>query len=99
MKYVNLIYDEEYEDVAILCVPDYVADDVEHITNLYAHWLYNNCDKHPFWIITEKGYRIVNATTESYIWWLNCHYIRTDEKAYIVSQHVRYNPEYPSADL
>lgn len=95
MPRINIVFDEDYGDSDIICVPQSVSDNIKHIPYDCSKWLYDNVNEHNFWSLAENGRKIVNFETESLIWWLNSFYIKDGEKAYVIIQHVECNPEYP----
>ena len=99
MKRINLLYDLEYDDVDILLVPDYIADNIESIVRHFNIWLQDSKNAQPFLKTDNKGMRYLNIETEDFLWWINNVIITDGCKAEIEKQHVPYSNEYPVAEF
>ena len=102
MKTINLIYECGYNDVDILCVPDYVADNIEYVEQEFLHWINNEPLSHLPHRFKKKdrtGHTIITLGTGEFIWWLNNLFITNGERASIIEMHGYYRPEYPSINL
>lgn len=99
MRNVNLLFEGDVDDVDIICVSSYVADNIDYVLNQYFGWMHFNIDKHSYWELDRDGVKILYYETDSFIWWLNTHYSQHDEQAYIVRQHTHLVPEYPIANF
>lgn len=97
MKKINIVFDDVLDDVDIICVPEFVANEIARIVQAFFSWMYNN--DHEYWVVNAKGQKVLTIETESFIWWLNNHYINSNEQAYIISQHGCFVPNYPTADF
>ena len=99
MKRINLIYECAYNDVDILCVPDYVADNIEYVEREFLHWINNKSLPHRFKKKDRAGNTTIMLETGEFIWWLNNLFITNGERASIIEMHGYYRPEYPSINL
>lgn len=94
---INLLYDDVLNDVDVVCVPACVAEDIMSVTQKFFSWMNNKDNIHDYRVTNAKGETVLVIETESFIWWLNEHFIKSDKKAFIVSQHDEFNPDYPTA--
>ena len=99
LKLINLLYEYDYDDVDIICVPDNVADNIEETVQHYQSWMYQNIDKHSFWRLSASGYKVLSLGTDEFLWWLNEQCIKSGEKARLISSHVKFRDELPFADF
>ena len=69
MKRVNIIYDNEYNDVDIICVPDRAVKDVEELGNQFFQWI----EEHPgpWHKVTEDGMDYIEQDTDLFLYWAN----------------------------
>ena len=99
LKLINLLYEYDYDDVDIICVPDNIADNIEETVQSYQSWMYKNIDKHSFWRFSASGCKILSLGTDEFLWWLNGQCIKSGEKAHLISSHVKFRDELPFADF
>lgn len=97
MTKVNLVFDDTYDDVDIIAVPDSLVVEIRRIGQEFLYWLPSAKDEE-YWVETD-GEKCLNAETEGFIKWLNTHYCTTTEAACIIEQHTRFCPEYPRIDF
>lgn len=98
MQKINLVYEDDYDDVDILLVPDYVAEDIQKILQEFFDWV----------AIPENGFRfkielngekVLSIDTSEVVWWLENHVIKEGESVEVLKQHTTFCPEYPRGDL
>ena len=99
MRLVNVIYGNDYNDVDLILVPQWVAQKIYDYVQEFCDWLITDPDQ-TYKRITNEGLVSYICETDGFIDWLNKHIIKSElEKATIVSQHLNYNPELPSAEF
>lgn len=97
MRLINLLFEYDYDDVDVVLVPDYIAENIESVTQLYHKWTWE--DKTHFgWKKAPDGHMYVECGTELFLWWLN-NYFREYGESTLVEAHTKYVPEYPTADF
>lgn len=99
MKKINLIYEDDYNDVDILLVPDDVADNIDDVVRCFFSWLRVEENASRFMVTTASGHKGLSVDTKEFIWWLNNIWIRNDSEAKVIVQHTSYQNEYPRADF
>ena len=99
MKKINIVFDDEFDDVDILLVPDDIADNIENVVQEFFNWVEIPENRKRFVVRIIDGYEIISFATEEFIWWLNEIKIQTPPKAEILIQHTKYIPDYPSAEF
>lgn len=113
MKLINVAYDFEYDDndnlidmgtVDILCVPDYVHDNLDEIVKKFNYWVgdevyFGEKNKHPeYWAKLDNGEVVMNVGTEHFVKWLNDNYFNCEhQKSVIIATEAEYNPSFPTA--
>ena len=108
MKLINAIYDYEYndetdemtvdDDVDILLVPDYVADNIADVVQKFENWSSEKDSgrRRVKW----NGNEILSTDTEDFIRFLNMNYFNCENKeSVMVEAHTKYRPELPSAEF
>ena len=96
MKKINLIFDEVYDDVDILLVPDDIAECIESVMLEFGRWL--SCDENAKCFRTGQGKFLAIGTSE-FLWWLNSIKITQGCKATIFTKHTECDPSLPKAEL
>ena len=99
MRRVNVVYDDDFDDVDILLVPDYVADNIERIVNEFNHWILLPENHGRFVAKVINGYEVLGIGTAEFLWWLNHVKIDIAPKASIITQHTNLVPEFPCAEF
>lgn len=99
MKKINVIFDDEFNDVDILLVPDDVAYNIEHVVQEFNQWLSLPDNRSRFVVEVINGYRVIGIGTEEFLWWLNNIQIKAEPKAAILEQHTKLIPNYPCAEF
>ena len=97
MREIYLIFEDDYEDCDVICVPDFIADNAPRYGQLFCDWLANTTDESYFVDISGKKY--LSCETEGFIRWLNNFYCNINEKAYIVKQHTSYLSGYTKIEF
>ena len=100
MKKVNIIYDDEFQDVDIIAIPDDIFGDVDKLGALFIQWVIESApkDDRDYWSIKNGEYLLIIETI-GLVKWLNNHYCKNGSKAYIVEQHTSYCSEYQSIEF
>ena len=92
MTRINIVFDDVFDDVDIIAIPDEISSKIEAIGQEFLHWV-PNAKENDYWtIIDGKKYSV--AETEGFIKWLNSGYCSETEKAYVVEAHTNYCPIY-----
>ena len=92
MTKVNIVFDDTYNDVDIIAVPDEIASKIETISQEFLYWN-PPVDDSDYWIII-NGKKYLAMETDGFIKWLNSSYCQKFIKAYVVARNTRYRPEY-----
>ena len=99
MKRVYVVFDDEFDDVDILLVPDDIADNIERVVWEFNQWLRIPENRSRFVVKIINGYGILSINTEEFLWWLNHVRIDTTQKATILTQHTKLVSDYPRAEF
>lgn len=99
MKNINIVYEEDYEDVDIVQVPDDIADDIDLVVNEFFKWVAIPENHIRFQIENAEGKTVLNIDTEEFLWWLNHIKITDESRAIIIKQHTSVCLEWPVADF
>ncbi len=78
--------DTNLENIAIIDVPEEVADNIEVIQRQFFSWLFDETNNHEYWV-TMNGIRLCSYDVDAFIKWLNI-YILKEKKAILVRRHV-----------
>ena len=97
MRSVNLLFEEEYDDVDIISVPDEIADNIDDVAQLFFKWLWIPENRQHFYVTLPDGKEALGIDTKEFLWWLNHVFLSSGKKAEIILQHTKYQPEYPTA--
>lgn len=92
MTNVNIIFDDDFEDVDIISVPDEIIPKIEEIGQEFLYWDPPESDS-DYWIVID-GIKHQVTETDGFIKWLNSHYCQNTEKACIIARNTNYCPEY-----
>lgn len=92
MTKVNIVFDDIFDDVDIIAVPDEIIPEIEKIAQEFFDWIPTTKDSDYWTIIDEKTYMI--AETDGFIKWLNTFYCKNTHKAYVVERNTDYCPQY-----
>ena len=96
MKPINLVFENDYNDVDILLVPDYVAANIDHVVMKFSKWLLNPENRKRF-LAPYKGKLELAIGTDEFLWWLNNYIILEEPTATLYKQHTKFCSAYPSA--
>ena len=97
MKMINVVFDEMYDDVDLLLVPDEIADSVDMVVWAFNNWLSVTENQQRFLVPYTNETMVLGIGTEEFLWWLNHVKIISENKASIVSQHTQFVPSFPAA--
>lgn len=99
MRLVNLLFDEEYEDVDLISVPDGIADSIDTIAQQFFRWLGDPENARRFYVTLPDGKDVLSVDTKEFVWWLNHVFLPAGQTAEIVTQHTSHHSEYPTANF
>ena len=99
MKCINIVYDDEYEDVDIVRVPRWVADDIESILQEFNEWLSIPTNKQQFLRRHTDGRMVLSIDTPDFLWWLENIKIAEKHTTEIVKHHTIFDPNLPTAEF
>ena len=100
MRGINLLFDEDYQDVDILEVPEKIAANIESIVREFNAWLCIPCNGARFLVETASEKKVLAIGTKEFVWWLNnvkLEEFDEKEKVKIVKQHTDYDDSLPTA--
>ena len=92
MTKVNIVFDNAFEDVDIIAIPDEFESKIEAIGQEFLDWIPHVNDEDYWTIIDNHKYSV--AETDGFIKWLNSHYCLKSEKACVVLRNTSYCPLY-----
>lgn len=95
MKTINIVFDDVYNDVDLLLVPDEIADDVDMVISEFNKWLSVPDNQQRFLVPYAGESMVLSIGTEELLWWLNHVKIIGENKASIVRQHTQFVPSFP----
>ncbi|MBQ3100226.1 MAG: hypothetical protein IJC50_04465 [Clostridia bacterium] len=99
MKYLNIIYEECYDDADIICVPDSIYDNIKEIVTQFLNWLPDAPKTDPdYWWLREDGNYGQILETVGFIKWLNNTHCQNEGNAFIVKQNTNWDPEFGRID-
>ena len=99
MKFINILYADKYDDVDILCVPDFVHDNVDTIVQKFFDWA-SSTREHGYFVKDDNGREILAVGTDELVKWLNDNYIQYEnQEIVVVESHTKYNPNYSSTGI
>ena len=99
MRLVNLLFDEEYENVDILSVPDDIADNIDNIAQEFTRWIWFPENRQQFMVTLSDGKECLSFDTKEFLWWLNNIFLSPGQTAAIYLQHTSFHPEHPTANF
>ncbi len=91
MVKINILFDDSFDDVDIISIPNDIASNIEKIAQEFLDWLPFAEDDYYWAVIGGKRYNV--CETEGFIKWLNSVYCKGIEKAFIVKKHTNYCPK------
>lgn len=92
MTNINIVFDDVYDDVDIIAVPDEIVPKIEELGQEFLFWIPTAEDSDYCTIIDEKKCSV--AETDGFIKWLNSFYCKNRENAYVVARNTNYCPKY-----
>lgn len=90
----NILYEDDENDVDIICVPEVISSQMENIAQEFLDWLPNADAENNLYWKEINGDKCNICETDGFIEWLNNNYCSASQKAYIVAQHVCLHDEY-----
>ncbi|MHB1453661.1 MAG: hypothetical protein ACYCYM_06890 [Saccharofermentanales bacterium] len=100
MKLVNVVYEEDFSDVDILSVPEYIYENIESEVQLFNDWLFDKSSHHDYWEMNEKGGEYIECGTDAFVNWLNEFRLNENsEKVITIQSHTIFHPDYKSAEF
>lgn len=97
MTKINIVFDNVFEDVDIIVVPDEIASRIGEIGEEFLHWVPGAQDG-DYWTILD-GERIAVAETDGFIKWLNSKYCLKLENAYVFKRNTSCCPQYKTIEF
>lgn len=97
MVYFNVIYENDTNDVDIICVPDYIAKRINYLSQKFLDWL-PSATNDIYWTIID-GYKYSVCETDGFVKWLNDNYCKNDQMATIIKKHVQYVNKYDAIEF
>lgn len=99
MKHINIVYDDNFDDVDIIAVPDNIARNIESIVNEFMEWLSVPKNRQNFMVQSAEGNLVLSVGTDEFLWWLNCVKLAADARAVLVCQHTVFISGLPVASF
>ena len=102
MKIINIVFDGDFSDVDLIEVPDYIAENIEEITQDFLDWVVQPVNRVLFTKIIHtdnEAKECLSVGTAEFIWWLRKFEIDSNDTITLLAEHVSFHPEYPSADF
>lgn len=99
MRPINVVYEECYDHVDIVSVPEDIANDIESVVQEFFCWLIVPENKKRFLIPHEKWGEVLLIGAREFVWWLNHIKLSGEEKASILQEDTTFVEEYPTADF
>jgi len=96
LKLINVVFEYEYDDVDILSVPDYIAENIDNVVANFCTWQRDPKNAERF-LVPYENRMVLSIGTEEFLWWINHYAISDLATAAIVKQHTHFCPAYPSA--
>ena len=97
MKKINIVFEDDLEDVDVLLVPEYIANDIERITQNFFDWVSAVKHQKLFEQKSTCGNTHIAVGTHAFVWWLNEYTTQNGDVVVILKEHTTYCPEYPTA--
>lgn len=100
MKYVNLIYNDDYNDADIIAVPEEIYDSIQKYAQDFCDWLSIEPLQHEFITSNADGEQVIVCETDGFIYWLNKNVLyNSKNKAYKAKVNTMFNPYYISVEF
>ena len=102
MKYINIVYEDDYNDCDIISIPDELLNDIEKYIYIIDEWIHDNLKKGTltetyYTIINEKKYPILD--TIGIVNWLNKNLYNGKSAVNVIKQHTSVCHDYPTVEL
>ena len=97
MVYLNILYEDDMDDVDIICVPDHIATRINSLSQEFLDWLPNAIND-MYWTMID-GRKCSVCETEGFVKWLNDNYCENSQMVTIIKKHVQYVNEYNSIEF
>ena len=99
MRKVIVLFDEQYDDVDILVVPERIAENINYYGQSYCRWL-ESPEVDPKLCTIVNGVKCTILETEGFVGWLNSNVIKDDEeKATILQTNTVFCEGYPVVEF
>lgn len=99
MQKIIVLYDENYNDVDILSVPDRIASCINDYGQSYCRWL-ESPEVDPKLCATVNGVKCTILETEGFVDWLNSEVLKDDEeRATILETNTEFCEGYPVVEF
>ena len=95
MQNINIVFDDIYDDVAIIAIPDNIVPDIERLGNEYLNWIPPEDDVDG-WVFL-NGRKVMCKEADGFVKWLNVKCC--NGQAYVVNMNTVYCPEYPMIEF
>ncbi len=97
MTYLNVLYEDDKDDVDIICVPYFIANKITVLVQDFTSWL-PSADDSIYWTIID-GRKTSVCETDGFLKWLNENYCRDTQKAFVVNRHVQFCDEFDTVEF
>ena len=98
MVNINVVFDDSYDDVDIISIPNSISVRLEDVVKEFMDWLKNAPEDDTDYWCEVAGQKWTSLETRGFIKWLN-NYCCQEERCIIVKQHTNYCPEYGRVDF
>ena len=99
MRPINIVYEDNYDSVDIVLVPEHIANSIGSVVQEFFCWLLVTENNKRFMIPHDKWGEVLAIGANEFVWWLNNIKTHDEEKASIVQQHTSFVEEYPTAEF
>ena len=99
MEYIYVVFDNEYDDVDILSVPNEIAENIDLVVQQFFNWLCVPENANRFLIPSQNGHMVLGIGTKEFLWWLNSVKITGTLKAELITQHTTLQHDFPIAEF
>ena len=97
-----MLFDEDYQDVDILEVPEKIAENIESIVREFNMWLCTPGNGSRFLVETASGKKVLAIGTKEFVWWLQNIKIKEidgEKTVEIVKEHTTFDDSLPTANF
>lgn len=98
MKRINLVFEYDYDDAAILLVSDEIADNINAVVQEFFKWVGNPANNERF-LVPYNGKMVLSVGTDAFLWWLNQYKKSEEGDAIVLQEHTTAVEGYPVADF